>query len=222
MGGQRRLTDINNPKPHNITDPKWEYEGIKGDGVKPAAVGMHKGACIIVAGAQGVYEEYERAKARGAKIYAEILGYGTNCDGFHLTNPDDEGMAGAMIAALDDASLYADDIEHVNAHATSTEAGDIAESKATHSLFKERVPVSAFKGYMGHTLGAAGAIESIITILMMKEGFIAPTKNLKEPDPECAPLNHVIGDARDHSVNIAMNNNFAFGGINTSLIYKKI
>lgn len=166
-----------------------------------------------------VVEEYEHARKRGARIYAEILGFGTNCDGSHLTNPSAEGMAGAMRRALDDARLPADKIQHVNAHATATEAGDIAESQATHTVFGERVPVSAFKGYMGHTLGACGAIESIISIVMMRGGFIAPTKNLENPDPACAPISHVMGEVRDQKISICMNNNFAFGGINTSLIF---
>jgi len=173
------------------------------------------GACLVL-------EDYEHAKKRGAKIYAEIAGYGTNCDGSHLTNPSDKGMLGAMNRALEDAEMNNDDIQHINAHATSTEAGDIAESIATYSLFKDTVPVSAFKGYMGHTLGACGAIESIITILMMREGFIAPTRNLNNPDPDCAPINHVKGEVREYKFSIGMNNNFAFGGINTSLIFKKV
>lgn len=166
-----------------------------------------------------VVEEYEHAKRRDARIYAEILGYGTNCDGSHLTNPSAEGMAGAMLRALEDSRLTADKIQHVNAHATATEAGDIAESQATRSVFGERVPVSAFKGYMGHTLGACGAIESIISIIMMREGFIAPTKNLENPDPACAPIAHVMREVRDQKFSICMNNNFAFGGINTSLVF---
>lgn len=172
------------------------------------------GGCLVL-------EDYEFAKKRGARIYAEIIGFGNSCDGSHLTNPNDEGMAEAMNRALKDAGLGTDSIQHVNAHATATEAGDIAESKATYSLFKDNVPVSAFKGYMGHTLGACGAIESIITILMMKEGFIAPTRNLEKPDPNCAPINHVIGGIAEYKFNIGMNNNFAFGGVNTSLIFRK-
>jgi 3-oxoacyl-[acyl-carrier-protein] synthase II len=173
------------------------------------------GACLVL-------EEYEFAKKRGAMIYAEVIGYGTNCDGSHLTNPSHEGMAGAMYLALKDASLSGEAIQHINAHATATEAGDIAESKAIYSIFKDNVPVSAFKGYMGHTLGACGAIESIITILMMREGFIAPTRNLTSPDSNCAPISHVIGECRQYNFSTGMNNNFAFGGINTSLIFKKI
>jgi 3-oxoacyl-[acyl-carrier-protein] synthase II len=100
--------------------------------------------------------------------------------------------------------------------------GDIAEARATHAVFGERTPVSAVKGYMGHTLGACGAIESAVTILMLKEGLIVPTRNLEEPDPACAPLNHVVGGVREHRFRIGMNNNFAFGGINTSLLFSRV
>jgi len=173
------------------------------------------GACLIL-------EEYEHARKRSARIYAEILGFGNNCDGSHLTSPGVEGLIGASILALQEAGLSPDRIGHINAHATATEAGDIAESKAIFSVFGDRIPVSGFKGYMGHTLGACGGIESIITMIMMREKFIAPTRNLVIPDPLCAPINHVMGHVRDESFEIGMNNNFAFGGINTSLIFSKV
>jgi len=173
------------------------------------------GACLLL-------EEFERAKARNAKIYAEVVGFGTNCDGTHMINPSSTGMAGAMLTALKDAYLSPSDIEHVNAHATATTTGDLAEAQATFSVFGSNVPVSAFKGYMGHTMGACGALESIISIMMMRERFIAPTRNLQIPDPELPPLNHVIGEPRDAHLSIVMNNNFAFGGINTSLIFKNL
>lgn len=167
-----------------------------------------------------VLEEREHARRRGAPILAEVLGYGTNCDGRHLTNPSWEGMAGAMRAALADAGLSVDAIEHVNAHATATYAGDIAESKATWDVFGDRTPVSALKGYIGHTLGACGAIESAATVAMMRQGFMASSKNLQNPAPDTAPINHVMGAPREAHFHIGMNNNFAFGGINTSLIFK--
>jgi len=168
-----------------------------------------------------VLEEREHALRRGARIWAEILGYGTNCDGAHLTNPSAAGMAGAMQTALADAAVPADAIEHVNAHATATEAGDLAESLATYEVFGDRVPVSALKGYMGHTLGACGAIESAATIVMMHQGFMAATRNLEMPDPAAAPIQHVKGAARAAPFDLGMNNNFAFGGINTSLIFRR-
>ena len=173
------------------------------------------GGCLIL-------ESYERAHRRGATIHAELIGFGNNCDGGHITNPSAEGMAGAMRLALKDAGLRAEEVGHVHAHATATELGDIAESQATHDVFGQRVPVSAVKGYMGHTLGACGAIESAVTILMLKEGFLVPTRNLEEPDPACAPLNHVVGGVREHRFRIGMNNNFAFGGINTSLLFSRV
>lgn len=169
-----------------------------------------------------VLEEYSHAKARGAKIYAEISGYATNCDGAHLTNPSADGMASVMLLALVDAGLSADEIGHVNAHATATDVGDAAEAEAIFKVFGDRTPVSAFKGYIGHTLGACGALESIITICMMNEGFMAYTKNLETPDPRFPKLNHIMNEVFDKSFDIGMNNNFAFGGINTSLIFKKI
>ena len=172
-------------------------------------------ACLVL-------EEYDHARARGARIYSEVVGYGTNCDGSHLTNPSAEGMAGAMRIAMKDAGMSTQDIQHINAHATATPAGDLAEATATHEVFGTSVPVSALKGFTGHTLGACGAIESIETILMINEHFIAASKNLETPDPQLPPLNHVIGNARDFSFNVGMNNNFAFGGINTSLIFRKV
>ena len=166
-----------------------------------------------------VLEEWEHARRRGARIYAEILGYGTNTDGQQMTTPDPDSMAAVLVRALEDARLSADKIEYVNAHATATVVGDLAESIALHRVLGDQVPVSGLKGYMGHTLGASGAIESIATILMMKERFIAPTRNLVKPDPKCAPLNHVVHDPRECALSVGMNNNFAFGGVNTSLIF---
>ncbi len=172
------------------------------------------GGCLIL-------EEREHALRRGAVPHAEIIGFGNNCDGGHITNPSAEGMATAMRLALADAGIAAEAVGHVHAHATATERGDIAEAAATHAVFGQRVPVSAVKGYMGHTLGACGAIESAVTILMLKEGFVVPTRNLDEPDPACAPLDHVRGECRPHRFRIGMNNNFAFGGINTSLLFAR-
>lgn len=172
-------------------------------------------ACLVL-------EEYEHARERGAYIHSEVVGYGTNCDGSHLTNPSAEGMAGAMRIALKDAGMSIADIDHVNAHATATSVGDLAEATATHEIFGTSVPVSALKGFTGHTLGACGALESIATILMINEHFIAASKNLETPDPQLPPLNHVMGSARELYFNVGMNNNFAFGGINTSLIFRKV
>ncbi len=169
-------------------------------------------ACLVL-------EEREHALRRGAPVLAEVLGYGTNCNGDHMTNGDPDGIAACMRLALRDAELPAEAIEHINAHATGTDIGDAAEALATHKVFGTRVPVSALKGYMGHTLGASGAIESVATLAMLREGFAAASKNLEVPDPELPPLDHVLGAARALPMKIAMNNNFAFGGVNTSLIF---
>lgn len=176
------------------------------------------GLVVAEGAATVVLETFERARARGADVHAELIGYGTCCDGTHVTNPSAEGMAAAIRLALADAELDASAIDYVNAHATATDVGDLVESEATHAVFGEGVPVSSSKGFMGHTLGACGAIEVGLCLAMMRDGFLAPTKNLVDVDPRCAPLDHVMGDARDASPRIMMTNNFAFGGINTSLI----
>lgn len=167
-------------------------------------------------------EEYERARHRGARIHAEISGYGASCNGVHMTNSDPVGIRLAIEGALRDASLAPEAIEYINAHATATDVGDRAEAEATHAVFGEGVPISSLKGHMGHTLGAAGALESIATILMLNDGFLAHTRNLERPDPELRPLAHILGAPRDQRVSCAMNNNFAFGGINTSLIFRRV
>jgi len=169
-----------------------------------------------------VLEEYEHARRRGATMHAEIIGYGQGCNGTHPTNSDPDGICIAVHAALRDAELGPADIQHINAHATGTDVGDAAEAVALHRIFGAKVPVSALKGYLSHTLGASGALESVATIVMMKDGFMAVSKNLDEPDPALPPLDHVLGSARQGPIKIAMNNNFAFGGINTSLIFRAL
>jgi 3-oxoacyl-[acyl-carrier-protein] synthase II len=169
-----------------------------------------------------VLESYERARARGAHIHAEILGYGTNCDGTHVTSPSVGGMADAMRLALRDAGLSPDRIEYVNAHATATEIGDIAESLAMLEVLGSKVPVSSTKGFTAHTLGACGAIEAAFCVAMMNEGWLAPNRTLFQVDPRCAPLDYVGRSPRDVRTSIVMTNNFAFGGINTSLILGRV
>jgi len=165
-----------------------------------------------------VLEEYERAVKAGKKIYAEIIGYGTNCDGTHVTNPQAAGMRGAMELALKSAGLRPEQIDYVNAHATGTKIGDIAESQGTFELFGDRVPVSSLKGHMGHTLGACGGIETAFVIAMLREGWIAPTRNLEVVGDNCAPLDYVMHQSRSAKLQRVMCNKFAFGGINTSLV----
>lgn len=168
-----------------------------------------------------ILEEYEHALARGATIYAELVGFGTNSDGTHVTQPNAATMKVAMALALQDAGLAPQAIGYVNAHGTATQQGDLAESQATHELFGSRMPISSLKSYMGHTLGACGALEAWFSIEMMREGWFAPTLNLNEVDPECGELDYIRSEGRRLDCEYVMSNNFAFGGINTSLIFKR-
>jgi 3-oxoacyl-[acyl-carrier-protein] synthase II len=167
-----------------------------------------------------ILEDLEHARARGATIYAEVVGFGTNSDGCHVTHPNAETMKIAMELALADANLSPAAIGYVNAHGTGTQYGDIAESRATSRVFGS-VPISSLKSYMGHTLGACGALEAWISIEMMRQGWFAPTLNLVRVDPECAELDYIVGEGRALQCEYIMSNNFAFGGINTSLIFKR-
>lgn len=169
-----------------------------------------------------VLERLDLALARGATIHGELMGYATNCDGIHLTNPSWEGMARCMALGLESAGIGASAVSYVNAHGTATELGDIAESKATAKVIGADTPVSTQKSYTGHTLGACGALESIFSLLMLREGFIAPNRNLERIDPRCAPLDYVRTDARSTRLEVVLNNNFAFGGINTSLVFRRL
>lgn len=189
----------------------------------PSPFDVNRDGLVIGEGAATlILEEYEHAKARGAKIYAEIVGFGTNTDGTHITQPNKDMMAKCMQLSLDCANLKPESIGYVDMHGTGTKHGDMAESLATESVFGNNTPCSTQKGYVGHTLGACGALESIWAIQMMNDNWFAPTLNLQNPDPECGNLDYIIGTGREIKTNYVMNNNFAFGGINTSLIFKKI
>lgn len=168
-----------------------------------------------------ILEELEHAKARGATIYAEIVGFGTNSDGKHVTTPAAETMQQAMELALADANLSPDDIGYISAHGTSTEKGDIAETTATEKLFGSDTPISAFKSFTGHTLGACGALEAWTTIEMMNANWFHGSANLDNVDPRCGKLDYLTGAGREIKTDYVMSNNFAFGGINTSLIFKR-
>jgi 3-oxoacyl-[acyl-carrier-protein] synthase II len=168
-----------------------------------------------------ILEDLDHAKARGARIYAEIVGFGTNSDGCHVTQPNSETMKIAMELALADAGLPHSAIGYVNAHGTGTQHGDIAESQATSQMFGRNMPISSLKSYMGHTLGACGALEAWISIQMMREGWFAPTINLKKIDSQCGELDYIVDTGRTLQCEYVMSNNFAFGGINTSLIFKR-
>lgn len=171
-------------------------------------------ACLVL-------EEYEHAKARGATIYAEIIGYGSNTDGVHVTRPESEQMGQCMRLSLLDAGISSDDIDYVNAHGTATEQGDIAETTATARVLGKK-PISSLKSYFGHTLGACGAIEAWLSIEMMNRGIFIPTLNLQNIDERCGDLDYIVNEPRQMDARIIMSNNFAFGGINTSLIFKKV
>lgn len=175
-----------------------------------------EGACSLV------LEEYEHAKARGAYIYAEIVGFATNCDASHITQPKKETMQICMASALEEAGLSPQNIGYISAHGTATDRGDIAESNATADIFADKVPFSSLKSYFGHTLGACGSIEAWLSIKMMQEGWFTPTLNLHEVDPQCGNLDYIIGDIRKVDCEFIQSNNFAFGGINTSLIFKRM
>jgi 3-oxoacyl-[acyl-carrier-protein] synthase II len=199
-------TSVRNDAPHTTPRP---FDRAR-DGL---VIGEGAG-CLIL-------EERDHALARGATVYAEIVGFGTNSDGCHVTQPNAETMRIAMELALEDAGLAPHAIGYVNAHGTGTQHGDVAETLATNAVFGARMPISSLKSYMGHTLGACGALEAWISIRMMHEGWFAPTVNLDEIDPQCGELDYIRGDGRRLECEYVMSNNFAFGGINTSLIFKR-
>jgi 3-oxoacyl-[acyl-carrier-protein] synthase II len=171
-----------------------------------------------------VLEEYEHARARGATIYGEFAGFGMSGDAYHITAPpeDGEGAYLAMANAIRDAGVTPADVQYINAHATSTELGDRAETMAIKRAFGEhagRVAISSTKSMTGHLLGAAGAVEAIFTILALRDGIVPPTINLENPDPAC-DLDYVPGSARRMSVKVALSNSFGFGGTNGSLVFR--
>ena len=168
-----------------------------------------------------VLEERGRALARGATVLAEITGFATNSDGRHVTQPNPGTQAECMRLALESASLSPDGVGYVNAHGTGTKLGDAAEGAALSEVFGGvRPPVSTIKGYTGHTLGACGAIEAALTIEMMRNGWFAPNLNLDDPDPACGDHDFIVGSGRAFGAETAMSNNFAFGGVNTSLVFR--
>jgi 3-oxoacyl-[acyl-carrier-protein] synthase II len=169
-----------------------------------------------------VLEERERALARGARILAEIAGFGCNCDGSHATQPRAETMEIALRLALDDAGLDPRAIGFVSGHGTATEWGDIEETRATHAVFGSRAPLHSLKSYFGHTLGACGAIEAWLAIAMMRDNLFVPTMNLARVDERCATLDYLMNEPRRIETEHVMSNNFAFGGINTSLIFRRV
>jgi 3-oxoacyl-[acyl-carrier-protein] synthase II len=181
---------------------------------------MGEGAGVVI------LEEYEHAKARGAKIYCELVGYGMSADAYHITAPAEkgEGAAMAMKLALEDAGVNVDQVDYINAHGTSTPLGDLAETRAVKTAFgahAKKVAISSTKSEMGHLLGAAGGVEAVATALAIKHNLIPPTINLDNPDPEC-DLDFVPHKARETKVTYGMSNSFGFGGHNASLLFKKV
>lgn len=172
-----------------------------------------EGACTLI------LEEREHALARGAHIHAEIVGFATNSDGSHVTQPEAETMYQAMAGALRNAGLSPADVDYISAHGTATDRGDIAESQATYRLFGANTPISALKSFTGHTLGACGALEAMVAIEMMNRNWFHGTVNLDRVDDACAPLDYIRQPGRDLEARCVMSNNFAFGGINTALLF---
>ncbi|XXF09209.1 beta-ketoacyl-ACP synthase [Pseudomonas sp. D2-3] len=199
-------TSLKNDAPH--TSPRPYDSGRDG-----LVIGEGAGMLVL--------EELEHALARGASIHAEIVGFGCNADGQHATKPVQATMRRAMQLALEDAALAPEAIGYVNGHGTATEQGDVAETQATSSLFGPRMPISSQKSYFGHTLGACGALESWFSIEMLNRDSYVHTLNLDHIDPACGELDYLRGEFREMSNNYVMNNNFAFGGVNTSLIFRR-
>ncbi|OGW27798.1 MAG: beta-ketoacyl synthase [Nitrospirae bacterium GWC2_57_13] len=167
-----------------------------------------------------VLEDRDRALARNAKIYAEIVGYSTNGNGVHMSQPNKDAMVRCMQDALQESGIPAGDVDYINAHATGTPQGDCEEAAAVRELFGDAVPISSLKGYLGHTLGASGAIELIASIGMMEQGTIYPTLNLERVDEACGGVRHVLKRERA-DVDVVLKNCFAFGGINATLVCRK-
>ncbi len=207
--GQARALSLRNDEPERASRP-WDRDR---DGFV-----MAEGAGAIV------LEEYEHARKRGARIYAELIGFGMSGDAFHITAPpeDGEGARLAMANAIRDAQIAPSDVDYINAHATSTGLGDLAETVAIKRVLGDharRVAVSSTKSMTGHLLGAAGVVEAIFSILAIRDGILPPTINLENPDEGC-DLDYVPGTARKARVRIALSNSFGFGGTNGSLVFR--
>jgi 3-oxoacyl-[acyl-carrier-protein] synthase II len=173
-----------------------------------------------------VFEELEHAKRRGARIYAEVLGYGVSADGGHITQPDEHGIgaARAMLNALRDAQRDLESIHYINAHGTSTPLGDLAETAAIKSVFGHHAPkisISSTKSQLGHLLGASGGVELVVSVLALRDNLVPPTINLDEPGPGC-DLDYTPNQPRERKIDMAMSNSFGFGGHNASIIVGRL
>jgi 3-oxoacyl-[acyl-carrier-protein] synthase II len=196
------LSKINNPSASRPFDKKR-------DGFVIA-----EGACILI------LEDYESALKKGSNIYAELIGYGNTTDSYHITKPDIKGVKKAIIDALKDAGVSADDIDYINTHGTSTPIGDMVEAQAIKSIFGENIPTSSIKSMTGHMLAASGSFEVACTAMSIKEGIIPPTINIIEKDPEC-DIN-VVTEKKNADIRIAITNSFGFGGVNAVIVLKSI
>ena len=197
---------VDNDNPKNVPAPfDTDRDGLV----------LGEGACTLI------LESLDHALARNATILAEVIGFGTNSDGAHLVRPQVDTMKEVMHLAIADAGIAKEDIGYLSAHATATQYGDVAEGQATHQVLGSNVPVSSIKSYMGHSLGACGAFEAWTSIMMMNEGWFAPTLNLRDVDPACGELDFIHTDVRHLDVDVVMSNNFAFGGINSSLLFRR-
>ena len=189
----------------------------------PAPYDADRDGLVIGDGAATlILEEYEHARARGAASLAEVVGFAETTDGTHVTNPNAETMASALTGALSDAGLDGAAVGYVSGHGTATKAGDVAETVATRAAFGCAVPISSIKSYTGHTLGACGSLEAAMLVKSLQTGWYPPTLNLRRVDPACAELDYVTGEGRVLDIEYAMSNNFAFGGVNTSLIFRRV
>ena len=189
----------------------------------PAPYDADRDGLVIGDGAATlILEEYEHARARGASILAEVVGFAETTDGTHVTNPNAETMASALTGALRDAGLDASAVGYVSGHGTATKAGDVAETAATRAAFGRAVPISSIKSYTGHTLGACGSLEAAMLVKSLQTGWYPPTLNLRHVDPACAELDYIMGGERMLDIEYAMSNNFAFGGVNTSLVFRRV
>ena len=188
----------------------------------PAPYDVSRDGLVIGDGAATfILEEREHAIARGARILAEVAGFAETTDGTHVTNPNADTMASALTLALADAGIDGSAVGYVSGHGTATRAGDVAETSATRAAFARAVPISSVKSYTGHTLGACGALEAALLVKSLESGWYPPTLNLTNPDPECAELDYVTGEGRMIDAEYVMSNNFAFGGVNTSLVFRR-
>ncbi len=192
-------------------------------GLTPRPFDKDRDGLVIGEGAGTlILEDHDHAKARGATIYGEVVGYATNTDGVHVTQPNRETMALALSGALAEAGIPASEVGLVNGHGTATDHGDVAESHATRAVFGRAVPIHTLKGHMGHGLGACGSVEAWLGLEMLREGRILPTANLRTVDPACADLDYIMETPRALDTEYMMSNNFAFGGINTSLVFRRV